>query len=263
VAFIYALADPDTDEIRYIGQTNGVLKNRLRSHLSRAKCSYHNDYYLINWIKSLLSSGKIPTISKLWEGETTQDYLDTLEKEFIDSYKANGYNLCNLREGGNNGKLADETKRKVSENHADVRGEKNPMFGRKGEKNPLYGIPRLEGIKEKISKSLEGRVLSLETRKKIGDAKRGEKNHFFGKSRPEHSERMRGENNPMYGKTFSHSEETKLKMSESRKGDRHPLYGKHHSEESKKKNSESHKGKRHSEETKMKMSESCKGEKKE
>ena len=57
------------------------------------------------------------------------------------------------------------------------------------------------------------------------------------------------------------SDESKLKMSEAQKGENNPMYGKHHSEETKLKMSESQKGKHHSDEAKRKNSEAHKGEK--
>lgn len=83
-----------------------------------------------------------------------------------------------------------------------------------------------------------GKHLSEETKRKMSEAKRGEKHHFFGKHL---------------------SEETRRKMSEARKGENNPLFGKHFSEESKRKMSEAKRGKHHSDETKRKMSESLKG----
>jgi len=50
------------------------------------------------------------------------------------------------------------------------------------------------------------------------------------------SEANKGEKNPMYGKKFS--EEHKRKISESQKGEKNHMYGKHRSEETKKKISE-------------------------
>jgi hypothetical protein len=74
-----------------------------------------------------------------------------------------------------------------------------------------------------------------------------------------------------YSLGYHHSEETKMKMSESHKGryvseeTREKLSivnrGKKHSEEAKKKNSEAHKGKKHTEEWKIQHSEDMKGEK--
>lgn len=79
-----------------------------------------------------------------------------------------------------------------------------------------------------------------ESKKKISEANKGEKNGMYGRT---------GELAPMYGKT----------------GEKHPMYGKHHSEESRRKISENHAdfsgekhpmyGKHHSDETKRKLSE--------
>jgi hypothetical protein len=56
-----------------------------------------------------------------------------------------------------------------------------------------------------------------------------------------------------------HSEETKIKLSESHKGEKNHNYGKTFSEETKIKLSEAHKGRTHSEESRRNMSESHKG----
>ena len=81
--------------------------------------------------------------------------------------------------------------------------------------------------------SLGGGLQSEETRQKISEATKGEKN-------------------PMYGKT--HTEETRQKLRESHKG-------KHQSKETRQKISESRKGKHHSEETRQKISDNKKGRK--
>lgn len=66
-----------------------------------------------------------------------------------------------------------------------------------------------------------------------------------------HSQAMKGEKNPMYGR--SHSEETKQKISEA-------AQGREHTEETKQKMSEAHKGKTFSEEHKQKIAEAMTGE---
>lgn len=93
-----------------------------------------------------------------------------------------------------------------------------------------------------------------------------EYNNTYGTARKRASEKMRGENNPNYGKHLS--EEHRKKLSESMRGENNPNYGKHLGEEHKKKISESHKGekhpfygKHHSEESKKKISESMMGKK--
>ena len=59
-------------------------------------------------------------------------------------------------------------------------------------------------------------ALSEETKKKIGDANRGENNGMY-------NVHLCGERNGMYGK--HHSEETKKKMSENSSGENNPMYG--------------------------------------
>lgn len=84
-------------------------------------------------------------------------------------------------------------------------------------------------------------VFSEETRRKMSEAKRGEKSINFGKHLSEKTRMRISQRNT--GK--KRSEEAKKKMSESRKGrfggKNHPMFGKHHSEQSKRKMSESQK----------------------
>ena len=87
---------------------------------------------------------------------------------------------------------------------------------------------------------IHGKNMSEETKHKIGESKKGEKNPNFLKT---------GENHPMFGK--HHTEEAKRKISEASKG-------KKHSEETKRKISESAKGKHFSDEHKRKLSEDAK-----
>lgn len=111
-----------------------------------------------------------------------------------------------------------------------------------------------------------GHIISEETRQKMSESKKGEKNSFYGKHFSEESKKklsnalkgkMAGEKNPFYGQ--KHSEETKQKLSEyaaarigelnpnygnhALAGENHPWYGKHLPEETKRKISEARKGK--------------------
>jgi len=116
-----------------------------------------------------------------------------------------------------------------------------------------------------------GNIMSEETKKKLSELNKGEKNAFYGKKHSEESkQKMRkkhptnsGKNHHFYDK--EHSEETKEKISLSRKGkyygEKHHFYGKHLTEEIKEKLRQSHLGRKHSEESKQKMSNSHKGKK--
>ena len=109
---------------------------------------------------------------------------------------------------------------------------------------------------------LFGYTHSEESKRKMSEAQKGEKNHAYGK--PPWNK----------GKTNIYSEETLKKMSETKKGknygrvgENHPLYGKKPwntgqkwSDEVRQKISESHKGKKLSDETKQKLSVKLSGE---
>ena len=101
---------------------------------------------------------------------------------------------------------------------------------------------------------VSGLIHSEETKIKMGEARKGEKNHNYGKTASEETRRKFSEAH----KGRTHSEETKIKMSETRKG-------RTASEETKRKMSDSSKGntawlgKTHSEETRRKLSELHKG----
>ena len=118
----------------------------------------------------------------------------------------------------------------------------NRVAKTRGVNHWTYGKPRSEETKRKISEAKKGRPsnrkgvkLSAEICKRIGDSKRGIKQSA------EHIEKrvskLRGENNPNYGKKFSFEYrkklsdahlghkptlETRIKLSEALRGDRSP-----------------------------------------
>lgn len=71
------------------------------------------------------------------------------------------------------------------------------------------------------------------------------------------SERMKGENNPCYGKIYTAEE--RARISEQTRGERNPNYGRKHTEEERRKMSEANLGRPLTEETKRKLSEAMKG----
>jgi hypothetical protein len=108
--------------------------------------------------------------------------------------------LLNKSDGGEGASgciPSEETRRKRS---AKMKGENNPLYGKRGKDSPRYGKKHTQETKDKIRKSLQGNVISEETRIKIS-----EKNKL----------NRLGEKNPFYGR--KHSEETKQKMKETAK----------------------------------------------
>lgn len=112
------------------------------------------------------------------------------------------------------------------------------------------GFKHSEETKIKISNSLKGRKLSIQTRRKMSEAQRGENHPMYGKhhskeTKEKISHSIRGENHPNYGKSLS--EETKKRIGESSKtrcGEKSAWFGRHHTEETKKKISLKTKGRK-------------------
>ena len=127
----------------------------------------------------------------------------------------------------------------------------------------LDGMKPIYNIAKDAVTSMQGLQRSDGTKRKIGDAQRGELHWNFGKHTPDEtrakiSESLKGELNPNFGKCFS--DETRCKLSESRKGKPSGMLGKHHSDETKRKVGEASKGRVVTKETRAKISESHKGE---
>lgn len=132
------------------------------------------------------------------------------------------------------------------------------------------GTHHSEKAKRKISAGNKGKLVSLETRKKISNKMSGKNSHMYGKKRSEETKRkiskahtgkvlseaqkkkisdnmpdMSGKNNPFYGE--HHSKKTKELLSKK-------MTGRRHTKETRKKMSASHLGKHHSQETSDKIS---------
>ena len=128
-----------------------------------------------------------------------------------------------------------EHRKKISDNHADVSGANNPMYGKhlSDETKRKLSIalagkkrsPLTAEHRKKISDATRGRVVSAETRRMIGDKNRGSK----------------------------HTEAVKATL-RAICGEKHPWFGKKHTEASKEKNRLAHAGKLHSQTHKQHIS---------
>lgn len=85
---IYALVDPNTGQVKYIGRTKGTLKARLYQH-TKAKDNGLKAY----WIKKLKEKGKQPSIIELMQVASEQ--AGEMEKVFIQHYENKGFYLFN------------------------------------------------------------------------------------------------------------------------------------------------------------------------
>ena len=173
MALIYMVLFPNGK--KYIGKTERELSDRMKEHKHHSKNSNRPLYNAIR---------KYGWDNLEWivlDKDDNFDYINSRERALIDEHgclkRENGYNL---REGGDGGRHAQDTKDKISISNA---GEKNGMFGRKawnsgknlskqhierpreahkgqipwnkGKKLPPKG-PRNEETKNKISKANSG-----------------------------------------------------------------------------------------------------------
>jgi len=156
--FIYALCDPDTEIIRYIGKSDDP-KVRYVQHIKDKHKTYK-----VNWIKKLKSSGKVPLL-KILE-EVDKNCWETAEKKWINRYRlVTGRKLTNTTEGGAGPNMTEEIRRKIS----------------KSSKGHIVS----EEQRKKISIANKGRIITPEWRRKISEA-------FTPEFRKRLSERRRG-----------------------------------------------------------------------
>lgn len=88
--YIYALCEPNTDEVRYIGQATNV-QTRINGHWSESRI-YNSPK--CQWLRSLAAKGEKPSIKTLAIVDLEQSPI--VEKEKILEAIASGANLLNV-----------------------------------------------------------------------------------------------------------------------------------------------------------------------
>jgi predicted GIY-YIG superfamily endonuclease len=92
--FIYALLEPDSDDVRYIGKADNP-KSRLSEHVNyRAE----SRTYKSHWIQSLQKQGKNPKLVILEEVPVEQ--WQEAERRWVAHYQEKGARLTNIHPGG-------------------------------------------------------------------------------------------------------------------------------------------------------------------
>lgn len=93
---IYALLDPNTNEIRYIGQTKKSLEERCKNHFKDRKQNKNKNNYTANWISKLYEEFKLKPLIKLIEENISSDEeLNNKELFWINFYFKQGCKLTN------------------------------------------------------------------------------------------------------------------------------------------------------------------------
>lgn len=158
--FIYALCEPGTRKVRYIGKSNNPDR-RLRyehlryEHLLRAD---KRTTHLGCWLRRVIQSGKTPNLVIL--AEVSDRSWKTEECRYIAAARMLGLDLVNSTDGGDGVTMTPETRKKIGDKNRGRKrsleyreqkskdmtgcrlGEKHPMFGRVGPANPKFGTKK-------------------------------------------------------------------------------------------------------------------------
>jgi hypothetical protein len=92
---IYALLDPNTAVVKYIGATSNTISNRITQHIEKAK-KYQHIKGKHSWLMELREGGQRPSFIIL--KELCEDWVEQ-EKHFI---KMHNNTIFNITEGGEN-----------------------------------------------------------------------------------------------------------------------------------------------------------------
>ncbi len=108
--FIYALVDPITERVRYIGKSDNP-KKRMNSHLTDTRYSKHK----VNWIQKLKRQGLVPLLLIIEEVDVS--LWKERERYWIAFYRQQQLDLINETDGGegmNGWEITPETRAKRS-----------------------------------------------------------------------------------------------------------------------------------------------------
>lgn len=151
---VYALVDPRTKDVRYIGVSSSGLK-RPRRHATSTSLRQDTNLHKARWIRRLQSDGLVYIIRVLQEC-SAQAELPEAEQRWIRHARREAWPLTNLT-GGGEGLFgaSDETRRKIG------------ALSRARMSDPTF--------RERVIGARRGKPLPDEWRKKLGDATRGRK----------------------------------------------------------------------------------------
>lgn len=154
---IYALQDPRTHEVRYVGATKRRLNVRLAHHLSKAKSGEDASDRAV-WLLELLRAGLKPHIFELEPAE--QDNWETREQFWIEVL---GPDLLNRTAGGIGAVgMPNSVRKKISD------GCKGKNLGNQHAAGVVFSQER----REAMSKRLKGKPRDPETKKRITEGLR-------------------------------------------------------------------------------------------
>lgn len=155
--FIYTLAHPISNEIRYVGKTTNLTK-RLYAHINtryKTPCS--------DWCKTIKKNNLLPLIEVL--DIVDIDQWEIAEIYWISQFKTWGFDLLNLEPGGfNKSKFTKEKLSKSRKGKSLSLSHKNNVVKAENYKK------RTKETFDKISKKLQGIKFSTERLKNMTEA---------------------------------------------------------------------------------------------
>lgn len=163
ITFIYALKEPCSGIVRYIGKSDNV-SNRVRAHLEEAKNSKKHSHRL-HWLRGLISKEKVPQIEILEEVKKTE--WSEREIYWIKWFRDIGCLLVNSTNGGegNSGlKHSPEALERI----------RSAQVGNKiwvGRKHSLESKQKMS-LARIGNTNCVGRIVSEETRRRISETKK-------------------------------------------------------------------------------------------
>lgn len=163
-AGIYQIRNLDNNKI-YIGSSGDLYTRRLRHFkLLKSKKSKHHCKYLQN---SFNKHGEKKFIFEVIEFCLLKDrYI--IEQYWLDKFF--GTEICyNENPKAEHLGFTEEIRKRMSENHADVSGNKNYFYDKHfcGKENPFYGKHHTEESKRKMSEAHKNKKLTEEHKYKI------------------------------------------------------------------------------------------------
>ena len=191
--YIYALTEPGTFLVRYVGKANKPYK-RYKLHLIEARTSARKAHRL-NWIRKLILAGQVPNLLILEECDA-ENWVER-EQYWIAKFRADGTDLVNNADGGQGGngykhseaallKLSEASKRSWGDLDVHVRRSASMRGKRNKHAGPMSAEHRAN-----LSAALKGKKRTAEHCANLSAAQKGKPSYVRSPESREHSRASR------------------------------------------------------------------------